>query len=68
MAQEHELGEGRRVVAVIGDGSLTGGMAFEGLNNLGHSGKKAIIVLNDNGRSATPPPSRSSATASPACA
>ena len=30
-------GEGRRVVAVIGDGSMTGGMAFEGLNNLGHS-------------------------------
>ena len=43
VAQEHEGGEGRRVVAVIGDGSLTGGMAFEGLNNLGHSGKKAIL-------------------------
>ena len=54
VAQEHELGEGRRVVAVIGDGSLTGGMAFEGLNNLGHSGKKAIVVLNDNGRSYAP--------------
>ena len=54
VAQEHELGEHRRVVAVIGDGSLTGGMAFEGLNNLGHSGKKAIIVLNDNGRSYAP--------------
>ena len=54
VAQEHELGEGRRIVAVIGDGSLTGGMAFEGLNNLGHSGKKAILVLNDNGRSYAP--------------
>jgi len=54
VAQEHELGEHRRIVAVIGDGSLTGGMAFEGLNNLGHSGKKAIIVLNDNGRSYAP--------------
>jgi 1-deoxy-D-xylulose-5-phosphate synthase len=54
VAQEHELGEHRRVIAVIGDGSLTGGMAFEGLNNLGHSGKKAIIVLNDNGRSYAP--------------
>jgi 1-deoxy-D-xylulose-5-phosphate synthase len=54
VAQESELGEGRRVVAVVGDGSLTGGMAFEGLNNLGHSGKKAIIVLNDNGRSYAP--------------
>ncbi len=54
VAQEHELGDGRRIVAVIGDGSLTGGMAFEGLNNLGHSGKKAILVLNDNGRSYAP--------------
>ena len=44
----------RRVVAVIGDGSMTGGMAFEGLNNLGHSGRKAIIILNDNGRSYAP--------------
>jgi 1-deoxy-D-xylulose-5-phosphate synthase len=44
----------RRVIAVIGDGSMTGGMAFEGLNNLGHSGRKAIIVLNDNGRSYAP--------------
>ena len=54
VAQEAEGGEGRRVVAVIGDGSLTGGMAFEGLNNLGHSGKRAVIVLNDNGRSYAP--------------
>jgi 1-deoxy-D-xylulose-5-phosphate synthase len=44
----------RRVVAVIGDGSLTGGMAFEGLNNLGHSGARAVIILNDNGRSYAP--------------
>ena len=54
VAQESEGGEGRRVIAVIGDGSLTGGMAFEGLNNLGHSGKRAIVVLNDNGRSYAP--------------
>ncbi|MGH9273500.1 MAG: 1-deoxy-D-xylulose-5-phosphate synthase N-terminal domain-containing protein, partial [Acidimicrobiales bacterium] len=54
VAQEHELGDKRRVVAVVGDGSLTGGMAFEGLNNLGHSGKKAILILNDNGRSYAP--------------
>ncbi|MEY2465063.1 MAG: 1-deoxy-D-xylulose-5-phosphate synthase [Acidimicrobiaceae bacterium] len=53
-AQESDLGEGRRVVAIIGDGSMTGGMAFEGLNNLGHSGRKAIIILNDNGRSYAP--------------
>ncbi|HKH05377.1 MAG TPA: 1-deoxy-D-xylulose-5-phosphate synthase [Acidimicrobiales bacterium] len=44
----------RRIVAVLGDGSLTGGMAFEGLNNLGHSGCRAVIVLNDNGRSYAP--------------
>ena len=42
------------VVAVIGDGALTGGMAYEALNNLGHTGAKAIIVLNDNGRSYAP--------------
>ncbi|MEE2767621.1 MAG: 1-deoxy-D-xylulose-5-phosphate synthase [Actinomycetota bacterium] len=48
----------RRIVAVIGDGSLTGGMAFEGLNNLGHGGHKVTIVLNDNGRSYAPTVSR----------
>ncbi|HEU5081879.1 MAG TPA: 1-deoxy-D-xylulose-5-phosphate synthase [Acidimicrobiales bacterium] len=48
----------RRIVAVIGDGSLTGGMAYEGLNNLGHSGSRAIIILNDNGRSYAPTVSR----------
>jgi 1-deoxy-D-xylulose-5-phosphate synthase len=47
-----------RIVAVIGDGSMTGGMAYEGLNNLGHSGRKAIIILNDNGRSYAPTISR----------
>ncbi len=44
----------RHVVAVIGDGSMTGGMAYEALNNLGHSHKRVIIVLNDNGRSYAP--------------
>src|SRR3954447_12224149 len=44
----------RRVVAIIGDGSMTGGMAFEGLNNLGHSGRRCVIVLNDNQRSYAP--------------
>ena len=44
----------RRVVAVIGDGAMTGGMAFEGLNNLGHSGRPVVIILNDNGRSYAP--------------
>jgi 1-deoxy-D-xylulose-5-phosphate synthase len=41
----------RHIVAVIGDGSMTGGMAYEALNNLGHSKRRVIIVLNDNGRS-----------------
>ena len=43
---------------MIGDGSMTGGMAYEALNNLGHSGRKAIIILNDNGRSYAPTVSR----------
>ncbi len=54
VAQEADGGEHRRIVAVVGDGALTGGMAFEGLNNLGHSGKNAILILNDNGRSYAP--------------
>ncbi len=47
-------GGDRRVVAVVGDGALTGGMAYEALNNLGHSGRRVLIVLNDNGRSYAP--------------
>jgi 1-deoxy-D-xylulose-5-phosphate synthase len=42
------LGQKNKVVAVIGDGSLTGGMAFEALNHLGHLQTDLIIVLNDN--------------------
>ena len=49
-----EDAERHHVVAVIGDGALTGGMAYEALNNLGHTGRRAIIVLNDNGRSYAP--------------
>jgi 1-deoxy-D-xylulose-5-phosphate synthase len=48
----------RRVVAVIGDGSMTGGMAFEGLNNLGNTNSRVVIVLNDNGRSYAPTSSK----------
>ena len=48
----------RRVVAVIGDGSMTGGMAYEGLNNLGVSGRRVVVVLNDNGRSYAPTSSK----------
>ncbi len=50
--------ESRRIVAVVGDGALTGGMAYEALNNLGHSGRRVVIVLNDNGRSYAPTVSR----------
>ena len=42
------LGEDRRAVAVIGDGALTGGMAFEALNDAGTYGKNFIVILNDN--------------------
>ncbi|MGI8937327.1 MAG: 1-deoxy-D-xylulose-5-phosphate synthase [Iamia sp.] len=63
-AQESDRGEGRRVIAVIGDGAMTGGMAYEALNNLGHSGKKAIIILNDNGRSYAPTVGRMAETVS----
>src|SRR5438132_10632513 len=51
-------GEDRRVIAVVGDGAITGGMAYEALNNLGHSGRRVLIVLNDNGRSYAPTVSR----------
>ena len=36
------------VIAVVGDGAMTGGLAFEALNNVGHSGSKIIVILNDN--------------------
>jgi 1-deoxy-D-xylulose-5-phosphate synthase len=41
-------GTGSRAIAVIGDGSLTGGMAFEALNQAGHLKKNLVVVLNDN--------------------
>ena len=44
----------RRVVALVGDGALTGGMAYEALNNLGHAEARVLVVLNDNGRSYAP--------------
>lgn len=50
VAAEHK-GESRRVVAVIGDGSMTGGMAFEGLNNASSFDNDLLIVLNDNNMS-----------------
>ena len=48
------LGGNEKIVAVIGDGSLTGGLAFEGLNQAGHLKKDLIIVLNDNEMSISP--------------
>ena len=49
MAVARDLqGENYNVIAVIGDGSMTGGMAFEALNNAGTLHKKMIVVLNDN--------------------
>ncbi|MBL8029442.1 MAG: 1-deoxy-D-xylulose-5-phosphate synthase [Fibrobacteres bacterium] len=48
------LGKGDRVVAVIGDGSMTGGLAFEGLNNAGASHKDITVILNDNKMSISP--------------
>ncbi|MCR5693850.1 MAG: 1-deoxy-D-xylulose-5-phosphate synthase [Clostridia bacterium] len=51
-ARGYELsGEKRHVIAVIGDGALTGGMAYEALNDLAQSGSKVTVVLNDNGMS-----------------
>ncbi len=48
-------GEDRHVVAVIGDGALTGGMAWEALNNIAtDQDRRLVIVVNDNGRSYTP--------------
>ncbi|HUS89096.1 MAG TPA: 1-deoxy-D-xylulose-5-phosphate synthase [Desulfosporosinus sp.] len=48
------LGEGHNVVAVIGDGAMTGGMAYEALNHAGHSETNMIVVLNDNEMSISP--------------
>lgn len=47
-------GENSKVIAVIGDGSMTAGMAFEGLNQAGETEKDLIVVLNDNAMSIAP--------------
>ncbi|MEO6884856.1 MAG: 1-deoxy-D-xylulose-5-phosphate synthase N-terminal domain-containing protein, partial [Jatrophihabitantaceae bacterium] len=46
--------ERRPVVAVVGDGALTGGMAWEALNNIAGATRPVVIVVNDNGRSYSP--------------
>ena len=48
------LHEDYSVLALIGDGALTGGLAYEGLNNAGASGEPLIVILNDNGMSINP--------------
>nr|WP_221401228.1 1-deoxy-D-xylulose-5-phosphate synthase [Paenibacillus phyllosphaerae] len=55
MALARDLkGETNKVVAVIGDGSLTGGMALEALNHIGHEKKNLMVILNDNEMSIAP--------------
>lgn len=52
MAIARDLNGGKEnIIAVIGDGALTGGEAFEALNHAGDLGKRLIVILNDNGRS-----------------
>lgn len=48
-------GENRKAVAIIGDGAMTAGMAFEALNNGGHAHANLLVVLNDNDMSISPP-------------
>jgi 1-deoxy-D-xylulose-5-phosphate synthase len=55
MAEARRLkGEEGRVIAVIGDGSMTAGLAFEGLNQTGHIDRDLIVILNDNEMSISP--------------
>jgi 1-deoxy-D-xylulose-5-phosphate synthase len=55
LAKAYEVrGERRPVVAVVGDGALTGGMCWEALNNIAAADRPVIIVVNDNGRSYSP--------------
>ncbi len=51
-APDHGIGD---CVAVIGDGAMSAGMAFEAMNNAGHLGKRLIVILNDNEMSIAPP-------------
>ncbi|MGI8553252.1 MAG: 1-deoxy-D-xylulose-5-phosphate synthase [Dehalococcoidia bacterium] len=55
MAVARDLaGDDYNVLGIIGDGGLTGGMAFEALNQIGHLGRRMVVVLNDNGMSISP--------------
>jgi 1-deoxy-D-xylulose-5-phosphate synthase len=48
------LGQSYKVLAVVGDGALTCGLSYEGMNNSGHSDRDIILVVNDNGMSISP--------------
>jgi 1-deoxy-D-xylulose-5-phosphate synthase len=50
-----QRGESNKVIAVIGDGSMSAGMAYEAMNNAAHATKDLIVVLNDNDMSIAPP-------------
>ncbi len=54
LAAKHK-GESRRAVAIIGDGAMTAGMAFEALNNAGVANCNLLVILNDNDMSISPP-------------
>lgn len=54
VAARERLDEHYKVVAIVGDGSMTGGMAYEGMNNAGIMKKDMIVVLNDNNMSIAP--------------
>jgi 1-deoxy-D-xylulose-5-phosphate synthase len=49
-----QVGEDYQVITVTGDGAMTGGLAYEGLNNAGHSGRDILVILNDNEMSISP--------------
>ncbi len=51
----HQKGESRQAIAVIGDGAMTAGMAFEALNNAGVLDGRLLVILNDNDMSISPP-------------
>ncbi len=53
-AQDTSLSQDRKAIAIIGDGAMTAGMAFEALNHAGHLHKNLIVVLNDNEMSIAP--------------
>ena len=50
----HQKNENFKIAAIIGDGAMTGGLAYEGINNAGHLGKQFLVVLNDNEMSISP--------------